>query len=667
MKHHINKTTGLLLPILITLISMSVYARPDYGMNEARQLAAQGDTLGALQRLEALPTTRRDPELTARLYRSFGLYNKATESYDQLVSRSDTPDDYNRAWVEMARAHYYRGEYEAGLNLLHRLVPPMDEATYNDASELYALTFLAAGQYAKAIKAIEDWKSANFRDAYSRYNLGVALVKRGDHEHGSGMLEAIGTMKAKGEEQLAMRDRTNLALGWHFLKQEQGVTAKPVLQRIRLDGPFSNSALLAAGWAELAPAGEPHEHISLLPIGCIDDPLLVFEGSNLTGVLRRPARDACDPEAVFVSRESFTRAKRQHNEAGRFKRALVPWSQLRDRKADDAAVLEALLAIPYALSRLGALQQAAEEYRHAINTYESQRQQLNGLRASIEAGTANDLKQNTPAYLRSALASHTYEQILRDEADLAAMSKNLGDWSGSLAKLQVAPPPAQPPKQNSRPAPPQTRTQHNARNTYYEDNLEHIFLNQDLDSMWSQGNALPALRGPDKAVPLTIHRLPALDSVTPDPSRSAAAPPPPEEKTQPFFSYTRKQATQGTQKTSNPLNPRLTTGIARVEQMRRKLDAATNQVQQTRKRFLLDAVEDHNQKLVRYLSQARLLLAQLRDAPPAPASTRIDYRNPKEFKWFDPRKYIGENEGGDIPVEESADDTQTEKPGNKQE
>ena len=48
----------------------------------------------------------------------------------------------------------------------------------------------------------------------------------------------------------SLRDKANLALGYAFLQDDQPLAAKPALQRVRLEGPFSNKALLGVGWAD---------------------------------------------------------------------------------------------------------------------------------------------------------------------------------------------------------------------------------------------------------------------------------------------------------------------------------------------------------------------------------------------------------------------------------
>ena len=163
-----------------------------------------------------------------------------------------------------------------------------------------------------------------------------------------------------------------------------------MLQRVRLDGPFSNKALLGVGWADAA--------------------------------------------------------------EGQFQEALTPWMELRDRNLLDSAVQEAYLAIPYAFAKLNANAQAAENYELAIRSFDSETVNLDASIAEINDGTmldkllkrdANDqygwfwqLKEVPDAaqsrYLYHLLAGHDFQEGLKNYRDLAFMGSTLARWQDSI-------------------------------------------------------------------------------------------------------------------------------------------------------------------------------------------------------------------------------------------
>src|SRR6266478_1004271 len=107
-----------------------------------------------------------------------------------------------------------------------------------------------SGKFDEAIRLLVSWKGAPGWSAYARFNLGVALVRQKRLADADPFLTAVGTMYAETPEMLALKDRANLALGFAELQADQPAKAKESLERVRLNGPYSNKALLGNGWAE---------------------------------------------------------------------------------------------------------------------------------------------------------------------------------------------------------------------------------------------------------------------------------------------------------------------------------------------------------------------------------------------------------------------------------
>jgi hypothetical protein len=198
-------------------------------------------------------------------------------------------------------------------------------------------------------------------------------------------------MPAATEEQLALRDRANLALGFASLQEHDAEGAVAALSRVRLEGPFTNPALLGLGWAE---------------------------------------SDARRPE-----------------------RALARWLALRDSKVIDSAVQESFLAVPYAYTQLAANGQAAQQYRLAVQAYAAEGKRIDESIAAIRKGgfldsileavpRTNDVGwfwqlQKVPdaphtRYLYQLLASHEFQEGLKNYRDLRILQRGLDRWRDSL-------------------------------------------------------------------------------------------------------------------------------------------------------------------------------------------------------------------------------------------
>lgn len=223
-----------------------------------------------------------------------------------------------------------------------------------------------------AYRYMNDSMEAVRTSAYRRFNLAVAMVQSGDEVKGLSLLDLVGRLKGSDSDLLALRDKANLTLGWHFLQAKQGATAMGILGRVRSEGRYSSKALLGMGWAQLAPAGEKLARVRL--VDDIDNganPLPAPLKNSLTqlGVLEPEMRGEVGPK-------NFTQDKPPVNRQDALERALGFWNLLAQRDAGDTAVQEGLLAIAYAFDDLGDSADARVAYARAIAALEAQKRDL---------------------------------------------------------------------------------------------------------------------------------------------------------------------------------------------------------------------------------------------------------------------------------------------------
>jgi len=358
----------------------------------------QDDYFGALVRLEVSRDLRRIDHhsaeaelLSGGLYLSLGLHAEASKIFDRLLAGPVPGSVSDRAHFYLARIGYQRGYYADAWRSLQRIRAPLPGALESERRLLASNVLMAQGRFGEAVGALQaapndDWAP------YARFNLGVALVRSGASAEGRSLLESVGTMPAQTDEERSLRDRANLALGFALLQERAGEPAVAALNRVRLDGPFSNRALLGLGWAE---------------------------------------SDVTRPE-----------------------RALVPWLELRERRLLDSAVQESFLAVPYAYAQLASNGQAAEQYRLAVKAYADEAVRIDESIASIRKGGFLDAildatpgdetggwfwqLQNVPdaphtRYLYHLLASHEFQEGLKNFRDLRIMQRNLERSHESLA------------------------------------------------------------------------------------------------------------------------------------------------------------------------------------------------------------------------------------------
>jgi tetratricopeptide (TPR) repeat protein len=242
--------------------------------------------------------------LKGGLYLSYGHHLEAAEIFERLLADNANPEIRDRTWFFLAKIWRQRGYLDKAQRALDNIGEDLPEDVRREATMLQAQLLIDGGEYDRAIALLQDWKGRTEWSRYAQFNLGVALVRSGRMDEAGKILAELGDMDPWNEELTSLRDKANLALGYALLQSGQPHAAKPLLQRVRLEGPFSNKALLGVGWADA--------------------------------------------------------------ELERYQRALVPWMELRGRDLLDPAVQESMLAIPYALAQLDSISQAADHYLNAI-------------------------------------------------------------------------------------------------------------------------------------------------------------------------------------------------------------------------------------------------------------------------------------------------------------
>ena len=345
----------------------------------------------AAQQLDRLPNTQGEAELLlGGLYLSMGEHVEAGNIFERLLNANTTEAVRNKAWFYLGKIWYKRGYLQESEHALRQVSDKIQPRISAERYMLLAQIMLREDRYDDAIAALSAWHGPPDWTAYAQFNLGVALVRKGRLPDAIPHLDQVGRMDASNEELLALKDKANLALGFALLQAQRASDARPILERVRLEGPYSSKALLGVGWADSA--------------------------------------------------------------LGDFKRALVPWMVLRKRNLLDSAVQESYLTVPYAYSQLGASGQAAEFYNSAIDSFDAERKRIDDSIAQIRSGhlldrLLNDDKKATltwywqlqtlpdapeSRYLYQLLASNEFQEGLKNYRELNFMRRNLEAWRGDL-------------------------------------------------------------------------------------------------------------------------------------------------------------------------------------------------------------------------------------------
>lgn len=348
------------------------------------------------------------------------------------------------ALLAVAESRHRLGDDEGALQALSAIPSSAPAALRQRAGELRALRLLALQRDREAAERLgslqlDPVKLVTAGDAdlvhglLLQYNLGIALMRAGRVEQGRGVLDRLGQFPARGEAALALRDKANLTLGWSFLREAQGATARPILERVRLEGPSSSRALLGLGWAGLAPQGarQARNDPAANPGVARDTPKFVLNVLQRRGLIdcEEFNRRALAPPHGCSDRARFGQADLRLDARQLAAQALVPWQELLKRDPHDPAVQEGLNAVPYVLSQLGDAEQAKLRYEAAIAAHEALLAETDTALAQVDVQTLVD------AVRAGASEEPRVEPALRDYLP-ALGALGLGELADSEALVE---------------------------------------------------------------------------------------------------------------------------------------------------------------------------------------------------------------------------------------
>ncbi len=378
----------------------------DLYFGEALFYANQGEFFEALERLDAElgqyygldePTLDTlhfhvgDAEFSVGDFElSYRMHHRAGRAITAVLEGNVEDIVRNEAAYRLARIHFQKNQPEDALLALSRIDGPVPAEIEDDIEFLRANVYLATNRPDEAAGVLRDLQSADSLEGFAAYNLGIAMLRGGHEAAALEQLDRAGQIGLSDEGGLSIRDKSNLVLGTLLLESDRYADAIRSLDRVRLEGPLSNQALLSSGWA------------------------------------------------AFYSED--------------FARAIVPWSILAERDTTDASVQEAMLSLPYAYSQLDVHGRSAVLYGQALDSFGQELRKVDASIESIREGKflealiREEVRQNkdwvirlrsipeTPEtyYLLELLASHDFHSSLQNYLDLEDLRVRLQSWQSSF-------------------------------------------------------------------------------------------------------------------------------------------------------------------------------------------------------------------------------------------
>lgn len=371
------------------------YGEALYNFYQERYFTSITNLMVAKQR-KPITTQDVDPELLlGGLYLYYGLHGNASNIFSELIEKNTSIETQDRAWFNIGKMRYKDYFFAEANTALNKVKDTLSAEREAEKQNLLANTYLKQKDFSAAYEAIKNLNAHQDWQVYAKYNMGVSLIKSGQNKEGTELLNQVSSLKTDDEELKALRDKTNVALGYAYIRQNLPQYSVKYLQQVRLKGPLSAKALLGVGWA--------------------------------------------------------------YQQQNKLEQALVAWLELRDWPVIDTAVQESLLAVPYTLEQMGKNQLALQHYNYAIDNYKEELSSLKSVLSAVRAGELlfalrpamvtesildpeyqNPLPESISVpYLQHLVNSLDFQKIHKNYLDLIYLQKNLTQWKSQFPAYKL--------------------------------------------------------------------------------------------------------------------------------------------------------------------------------------------------------------------------------------
>ena len=321
---------------------------------------------------------------------AYRMHQRAGRAIKSIMESNLSQKIRNEAAFRLAQIYYRKNQPGNALDVLEKIKGKMADDLRVDETYLRAQVYISTGKFIDAIKLLKSIKNEEKYKGFVLYNLGIAYIQNNEEEKAVNTLAELGQISSDDRGVLALKDKANLTLANRMLEKDSPQQAKQYFSRVRLNGPFADRALLGLGWVNA--------------------------------------------------------------KAGRFKKALVPWSILQKREITNEAVQESMLGVAYAYSQLHYYGQAALSYGKAMDNFGFEIDRLQESIKSVREGkflnavlnkqserdenwlhNLRDLEETPETrYIMSLMASNDFQQSLKNYQDLAELRIRLAYWLATL-------------------------------------------------------------------------------------------------------------------------------------------------------------------------------------------------------------------------------------------
>jgi len=188
---------------------------------------------------------------------SYGMAEESEVIFDALLHDNTSTSVKNSAWYYLANLYYHKAEIKKAFNVLQNIQGDISPQLHTEYHYLASLINSQGKHLANTEKLLTTLSPSNHYYAYVLFNLGITQLEAGRIEPAIASLNQVAAMSLSqtdsqtNSELVTLADRARHGLAQITLQQGDVISAWAYLKSISTTGLYSNRALLTYAWTAI--------------------------------------------------------------------------------------------------------------------------------------------------------------------------------------------------------------------------------------------------------------------------------------------------------------------------------------------------------------------------------------------------------------------------------
>ena len=338
---------------------------------------------------------KRTQLLLGSMYFMYDMDDMAESVFHKVINSKADSKQKAIAWYYLAKLNYKNEDFGLLKKALQKTNKNLPASLTDERDYILGMYYLNVKDFKNAESTLKSIDDNTFWYQMFKFNLGASYIKAKMGEQGVDFIRDVGESSQSSVDMMALKDKSNIVLGYYFLRNKNSPDAIEVLENVRLSGPFSNKALLGLGWA--------------------------------------------------------------YSENQQYRKALIPWLALAEKDPSQLTVQEAKLAVPFAFMQLNSENKSLELYKASIDSYKSVKDDIDYTLAIAKRGSIFNILLGERSYddftisrkivehkdsvqgrvLTDLLSDKDFQHMFSTYRDLKQLQSKLKEWQDQLKSMRV--------------------------------------------------------------------------------------------------------------------------------------------------------------------------------------------------------------------------------------